>query len=388
MRRAGFLLAATLVAFTASMAFYLLKPALALRMRAEMGASAVEVAALTAGFMLSRALSATLAGVAADRRQGFTGDVVRFGLVPVAAVAAGYAFASVPVQALVLSGVHGFLSGMLWLCMQVNVACAAGRGRRNTWLGVYFTAGTLGSAAGYAAYAALPLANREVLMLAAGMYGVSAAVALLMLGDSLAMQRDVRREGEGFTALTFWVLGVAFLAGGAAGLMNEYLYVFLTEVRGLSRVELGYMLAVATLAGAAGGVGAGYLADRWSMRGVVRVLLLAAGAGLLGVAFLDSGMAVMLGVAGVVMASRALMPMLRNVDIAGSGAAGTAVGLSNTLSNAGSALLPVAAGWVYEASASAWAGGAVFAACGVMMLGFAVLCPAGRRGLHTTAQAV
>ncbi len=366
------------MAFTASMAFYLIKPALALRLRSELGASAVEVTALTSGFMVSRALAATVSGVAGDRYPGAEGAVRRLALFPIAAVGLGYALVEAPGVAVVLSSVHGFLSGMLWLCMQLGVGYTAERGRRNTWLGIYFTAGTFGAAAGYAAYAALP-GNRDAILAGAVLYALSGMVALVMLGSS---RGSVRQGGKpacrgGFTGVTFWVLGVAFLTGGVAGLMNEYLYVFLTEVRGLSRGELGYMLAAASLAGAAGGVVAGRLADRRGMPGVARALLVIAGVSLMVLGVMRWWVPVLLGISGVVMATRAVMPLLRNVDIA-EGASGTAVGLSNTLSNAGSALFPVIAGWVYEVSPQG-GGSAVFAGCGVVMLLLALVCPSKRR---------
>ncbi len=367
------------MAFTASMAFYLIKPALALRLRSELGASAVEVTALTSGFMVSRALAATISGVAGDRYPGAEGAVRRLALFPIAAVGLGYALVEAPGVAVVLSSVHGFLSGMLWLCMQLGVGYTAERGRRNTWLGIYFTAGTFGAAAGYAAYAALP-GNRDAILAGSVLYALSGVVALVMLGSS---RRRMGKPGGkparrgGFTGVTFWVLGVAFLTGGVAGLMNEYLYVFLTEVRGLSRGELGYMLAVASLAGAAGGVVAGRLADRRGMPGVARALLVIAGVSLVVLGVMRWWVPVLLGISGVVMATRAVMPLLRNVDIA-EGASGTAVGLSNTLSNAGSALFPVIAGWVYEVFPQG-GGSGVFAGCGVVMLLLALVSPSKRR---------
>jgi len=150
--------------------------------------------------------------------------------------------------------------------------------------------------------------------------------------------------------LTLWVLIVSFIIGGVMGLMNEYLYIFLYEVHSLTKSELGYVLTLATLLGVFSSILSGYLSDRFGIRRILVLILMLSSVALLLLGVSSSRLIVALSLAAVLLAVRAVFPLTRNIAVAGSLAyAGTVVGISNTLSSAGSSIFPLAAGYIYDA---------------------------------------
>lgn len=349
------LLASFLVVFISSVAFYLIKPALALRLRAELGATALEVTALTASFMVARALAAPLTGFAGDRAPMLRGRIARLCLLPIALLSAAYAYVPEAFLAVLLSAVHGFFSGMLWPTLQVIVGLSAPEDRRGAYLGAYFTLGALGSSAGYALYGFLPLSGAHLILAGAALYALSAVLALLLFSASRTPAMTAERKKEVklqliFQPLAIWVLAISFAIGGVMGLMNEYLYLFLYEVHGMTRAELGYVLTLATLLGVFSGILSGTLADRFGIRRVLVAILLLCSVGLFSLTLSPGRWVVAISLATVLLAAKASLPLTRNIAVAGaSGFAGTVVGLANTFSNAGSAMFPLVAGYLYDA---------------------------------------
>ncbi|NOZ59590.1 MAG: MFS transporter [Euryarchaeota archaeon] len=349
------LLASFLVVFIASVAFYLIKPALALRLRAELGATALEVTALTSGFMVARALAAPLTGFAGDRAPLLRGRVARLCLLPVALLSAAYAFVPEALLAVLLSAVHGFFSGMFWPTLQVIVGFSAPEDKRGAYLGAYFTLGALGSSIGYALYGLLPLSSTYLILAGAALYALSAMLALLLFSACTpAMpaghRREVRLRLSSLPPLALWVLVISFAVGGVMGLMNEYLYLFLYEVHGMTRAELGYVLTAAALLSVFSGALSGFLSDMLGIRRVLVAILLLCSLGLLSLTLSHSGVIVALSLATVLLAVKATLPLTRNIAVAGgSRLEGTVVGLANTFSSAGAAVLPLVAGYLYDA---------------------------------------
>ncbi|WP_456474263.1 MFS transporter [Candidatus Pyrohabitans sp.] len=345
-----------LVVFFASVAFYLIKPALALKVRADLHATAIEITAITSGFMVSRAIAAPLAGVAGDRSPALRNYMVRVSLFPITLVAIAYAYVPEAFLAVLLSTVHGFFSGMLWPTLQVIVGFSAPEDRRGAYLGAYFTVAALGSGAGYALYGFLPLSSTHIILTGALLYALSALLALALFSTSRTLEiypghgrkRD-KLSFRGFSRLTTWVLAISFAIGGILGLMNEYLYIFLYEVHGLTKGELGYVLTLATLLGVSSSIFSGFLSDRFGIRSVLVFILLLSSAGLFSLALSASKLGIALSLAAVLLTGKATLPLTRNIAMAGNPAiAGTVVGLSNTLSNAGSAIFPLIAGYIYD----------------------------------------
>ncbi len=349
--------ASFLVVFIASIAFYLIKPALALKVRADLHATAIEITAITSGFMVFRAIAAPLAGVAGDRSPALRNYIVRLSLFPIALVAIAYAYVPEAFLAVLLSAMHGFFSGMLWPTLQVIVGFSAPEDKRGAYLGAYFTLAALGSSIGYALYGFLPLSSTYLILTGAALYALSAVVAAFLFSTSYTPEKyfEHRRKRDklrlsSFPPLTIWVLMISFATGGVLGLMNEYLYIFLYEVHSLTRSELGYVLTLATLLGVFSGILSGFLSDRFGIKNVLVIILLLSSVGLFSLAVSPSRLIVALSLAAVLLAGKATFPITRNIAVAGNWAfAGTVVGLSNTFSNAGSAIFPLIAGYIYDA---------------------------------------
>ncbi|RLG71638.1 MAG: hypothetical protein DRO11_04045 [Methanobacteriota archaeon] len=348
--------ASFLVVFVASVAFYIIKPALAIKLRTELRATAFEVTALTSGFMVARALAAPLVGVTGDRVPAMRSKIVRLSLFPVVLISVAYAYVPEAFLAVLLSVVHGFLSGVLWPTLQVVVGFSAPSGRRGFYLGSYFTLAGLGSSVGYGLYGSLPLNSTHLILVGALLYVFSALLAFIMFSVSQT-QGTWLAHGEkrdepswpGFSSLTIWVLAVSFGVGGVLGLMNEYLYIFLYEARSLTKTELGYTLTVATLLSVSSGVFSGLLSDKLGIRRVLVLILLLSAAGLLLLGLSTGKLCIIFSLAAVLLASKATLPLTRNISVAGTAAmAGTVIGVSNTLSNVGSAIFPLSAGCIYD----------------------------------------
>ena len=348
--------ASFLVVFIASIAFYLIKPALALKVRADLHATAIEITAITSGFMVFRAIAAPLAGVAGDRSPALRNYIVRLSLFPIALVALVYAFVPEVLLAVLLSAVHGFFSGMFWPTLQVIVGFSAPEDKRGAYLGAYFTLGALGSSIGYALYGLLPLSSTFLILAGAALYALSAVLALLLFSASCTpampaeQKKEVKLQLSSLPPLAIWVLVISFAIGGVMGLMNEYLYLFLYEVHGMTRAELGYVLTAAALLSVFSGIFSGFLSDRLGIRRVLVAILLLCSLGLLSLTLSPGRLIVALSLATVLLAVKATLPLTRNIAVAGgSGLAGTVVGLANTFSSAGAAALPLVAGYLYDA---------------------------------------
>lgn len=340
----------------ASVAFYLIKPALAIKLRTELQATAFEVTALTSGFMVARALAAPLTGAKGDRIPALRGKIARLSLFPVVLLSVGYAYVPKAFLAVLLSVVHGFFSGMFWPTLQVIVGFSVPSGRRGFYLGSYFALAGLGSSIGYALYGFLPLSSTHLILTGALLYATSALFTFIMFSSSytqktwfLNKERGDEHSLSGFSGITIWVLAISFGVGGVLGLMNEYLYIFLYEVHNLTKSELGYTLTVATLLSVSSGVFSGFLSDKFGIRNVLVPILLLSSAGLLTLGLSTNKLSIIFSLTVLLLAVKATLPLTRNISIAGTATmAGTVVGFSNTLSNVGSATFPLSAGYIYD----------------------------------------
>ncbi len=148
--------------------------------------------------------------------------------------------------------------------------------------------------------------------------------------------------------LSAWVLLAAFSAGYAAGVMKEFLYVYLSEAYGLDRYSLSTILAVAGVLAFIVGLAVGPLADKKGVKLALTSILVTGAAGGMALALAPDILWATLGVALVTSSARGSLPLTRNAAVFGTAYAATLVGLSNTSSNIGQVVSPIIAGILYD----------------------------------------
>ncbi len=333
-----------LAIFLAAAAFSMIRPVLAYRARYDLAATGFEVSMLATGFMVARALSSPAAGYLGDRVRGSRGLMVKAALASFPLITLGYAYAPSPWVLVGLRGLTGFSAGVAWPGMQTLVARSAPEDRRASYLGLYFAAGNLGFSLGYGLYGHLPLSRVEYFYLASAM---QAGTFLLLAGERL--EEAPRRElgwGGGLPAL--WLMLASFAGGFTLGTVSEVTYVYLRELHGVGKAALGNTLLIGSVLGAVSTLAAGRLADRLGEYRAISLILLSTTLGLL-LLPLSWTPAALAGMVLIMATARALLPATRSMATTLiPGLAGTLVGLSNTLSNLGSAASPTIAGVIYD----------------------------------------
>lgn len=333
-----------LAVFLAAAAFSMIRPVLAYRARYDLMATGFEVSMLATGFMVARALSSPAAGYAGDRVRGFRGRMVKGALASFPLLTLGYAWAPSPWILVALRSAAGFTAGIAWPGMQTIVAENAPGERRATYLGLYFATGNLGFSLGYGLYGHLPLTRVEYFYLAAAM---QTATIFLLLPESFA-EPLLRGVGWGGGLPALWLMLASFAGGFTLGTSTEVTYVYLRELHGVGKALLGDALLVGSLLGAASTLLSGRLADRLGEYRAISLILLSTTLGLV-LLPLNHRLAALAGMVLIMAAGRALLPATRSMaTVLIPGLAGTLVGLSNTLSNLGSAASPSIAGIIYD----------------------------------------
>jgi len=337
------------VVLFSGMAFSLIRPALAFKLRMDLGSTALEVTSLTTGFMLARAISSPIGGLIGDKYPRLRNLIASTLLFPTSIVSLLLYMSQDSRTIISLNFLHGMFSGIFWPTVQVIVGLTSPREKRGTFLGLYFTVAGVGSSIGYSLYGALPLSNQEFILLSSILYFISALFSILFLSNRNRENnpsRTLNEIPENEVINPHLILISAFLLGGLMGLSGEYLYIFLREVHNLSKAELGYLLTASSIVGVVSGISSGFLSDLLGIRRSLFLLAVMASVSL----FLISTpyrVIVIPSVLAMFFSAWGSMPLTRNVS-AFKRASGTLVGLSNTSSNLGSAIFPLTAGHFYD----------------------------------------
>jgi len=346
-RYAGILVAV----FLASTASGLNRPSIAYFVRYTLHGSVLAAAGLTSGFMTGRALASVLGG--------FLGDLsrrIRWILASTPVFFASLIAYTIPSMdsvgaILVLMGLWGLLAGFTWPSVQTITAHLA-KPRSNTALSIYFAIGTVGIAFGnklfgllHASYAAM-IRWSSVLMFLAGVTLLISTIGVeTPEAGGRRLARNIARAAR--HGLIVWVLVAAFTVGMLSGLMREYFYIYAHEIFGTTKQDLGNILLLTGLAGAAVGLVAGRLGDIRGLPIALTSVLLGAALGGIGIG-MASGLWSLLAfylLAGA--SSRASMPLTRNATLVEGAGGGAIVGLSNAINNLGMIVGPMIGGALY-----------------------------------------
>lgn len=344
-----------ILAFFSGMAFSIVRLALTFKLRTDIGARAIEVTSLTTGFMVARAVFSPIGGTIGDKLPRSRYLISSTLLFPSFVITLLFRFSINPIKIIFLNFLHGVFSGIFWPTIQVIVGYSSPRDKRGVLLGTYFTLAGIGSSIGYSLYGKLSLSNDEFLLLGSLFYLMSAIVSLKFLrswkktNSKYEWSKDEnearRRVGEELPEK--FVLLSAFLLGGVMGLSGEYLYLFLREVHELSKEELGYLLTSSSIVGIMSGISSGYVLDRLGVRKSLLFIISLSSMSLLVISLRIGRILLTLSVLGMSFSSWGSMPITRNVS-SFRRSKGTLVGLSNSLSNLGSASFPLLAGHLYD----------------------------------------
>ena len=355
-----------IIVFIASMGFGASRPAIAFIVRIAPGGGIVAVSLLTTSFMVARASSSPIAGFLGDKNTRYREVFLRIFLLPAALSLALMYLYPIPYSLVLLMALWGFSSGFYWPTMQYVVSAVGG----STALGLYFGIAGGGLAAGYWLFGVLELQYTELLLVSVILFTITSTLSYVVFRGirycreiayrevSVEQSRyqgkisilDVRGLLSAFSIFTLWVLVSSLVIGFAGGVMQEFLYVYVYEVHGISRGELGSVLALGSIFTIISSISAGYLADKIGIKLTLSATLLLAslGLGLLPISGIGFPL-VALSVSSIMFARNAAMPLTRTIAIAGSREyAGTVIGVSNTISNIGSMVSPIVAGVLYS----------------------------------------
>jgi predicted MFS family arabinose efflux permease len=359
-------------------------PAIASLIRDDLGLTLAQAGSFLSAFYVGPIVISIPAGTLADRwgivRTLVGGQaLIAIGLVAVSA-APSYGVL------IVLMMVAGCGYGMLNPTSTKAVMAWSLPGERATMVGLKQVGLPFGGALGAALLPALALAfgwRSAVLVSAAAIAAMGVASWLLYRDPPAAGPiSPVKRAAFGTVFLTrdLWLLSVA--TGIFAALQTvwmAFLVLYLQEVVGLPLVSAGRYLALAQVAGMAGRIGFGLLSDR-VFGGRRRVSLMMAGTGSaacsLAIAFTGPGaspgwLVPLALVAGFVGIGWNGVQHTWMAELAGPGAAGTAVGLGLAVSSGGVMLGPPLFGWLVEAAGGfrpAWIALAASMSAGLLIL--------------------
>jgi len=312
-RSRGTLIVLLVGVFIAGLAAGLSRLALAKYLRDDLGTSILVASSLTTWFMGARALSSLVSGIGATASARLWRLFLTLPLLGIAAITYVIPGIRDPLLILALNGAWGFLAGLIWPQAQTVASLLGGR-RSGTSMAVYFAVGSLGISAGNYLYGVLPYDNAGVVRASSLAY-LASALLIGYVGLRAPPPTPRRRPPARLSAvlqvggLAMWILLAAFAAGYTAGMLKEFLYIYLGEVYGLDRAALAGFLATAGVLSLLVSLLVGPLSDKL---GTGPVLAMVLALGVLGNLALGSGASVSIALAGLVLAqssSRSSMPL-------------------------------------------------------------------------------
>ena len=362
-RRYALILAGVAIA---SLGSGLARPAIAYYARYTLGAALLAATAITSSFMFGRTVGSLLSGAAGARRSSARWLVASGGIAGASLFAAAAGSSGSVVELHFFVALWGLMAGLAWPTVQTGVADVS-PGRSNTLLSLYFAVGTLGISIGNKLFGELEMGYGEMVRAGAALIGASIPFfAAALRGLPRRGIRTGRGAPGGVVGGLAWIVVVALAIGFLSGMMRDYFYIYAREAAGMSREELGNLLAAAGVLGVATSILAGVAADRVGAWRVLPLLVLLAAAG----AFLLSAPG--LAWAGYILAAlsvRASLPQTRNAALLPGGAGMLLVGLSNSASSIGMMLGPIVAGLISPGAPS----GAPYRVAGEVLLAAAAL---------------
>ena len=299
-------------------------------------------AALSA-FFAGRALSATMTGFIYDARPSLARRGPGLGLFGVSATVTAMGVVRNPLLLVVLSGLQGLFSGMVWPLVQTGVAHHS----RSSpiVLSLYFALGSVGIAVGRLTYPALSMMLGDYgIFLFAAVFYMAAAVVLVagFTGLELSSKRASVRGRITQLASAWRSLVFNAASGFSWGLSAQVLYPLLVA-REVPRDTAAYALSVGAFAGIPSKIAAAKLAEAAGERSAIISLSVIM---LLSLAALGytPGFSAAMGAAAYLAASAAIVPLARLVayrEGAALGSPASVVGVANTFSNIGSTIAPL-----------------------------------------------
>jgi predicted MFS family arabinose efflux permease len=359
-------------------------PAIASLIRADLGLTLAQAGSFLSAFYVGPIVMSIPAGTMADRwgvvRTLVGGQLlIAIGLV---AVSASPTYAVL----IVLMMVAGCGYGMLNPTSTKAVMAWSLPGERATMVGLKQVGLPFGGALGAALLPllALSIGWRRAVLASAIAIAAMGVLSWLLYRDPPASATATAVKMAPFSAVfltrDLWLLSIA--TGVFAALQTvwmAFLVLYLQEHVGLSLVAAARYLALAQVSGMAGRIGFGLLSDR-VFGGRRRITLMMAGTGSalcsLAIAFTGAGapawwlvpLAIVAGFVGIGWNGVQHTWM---AELAGPGAAGTAVGLGLAVSSGGVMLGPPVFGWLVEAAGGfrpAWIALAVSMGAGLFIL--------------------
>lgn len=335
--------------FIASIAFYMVRISLALKMRIDLESTVFEATAVISSFMLARAFFSTVFGILTDKHPRLRSVMIKFSALFISIIIFLYSIAREPLQIIVLSFLHGLFSGILWPNVQVILGFEA-KGR-NLILSTYFALASFGGSVGYLLYGILLLSNDQILIIGSVLYLISFLFSLAAIKDGGIIKGEKKFDRKFmykiFDRTIIWILLVAFISGSIFGITSNYLYIFLYEYCSIDRKKVAYILSISSLISILGMILTGYIADRIGLIRTIILLLMTCSLGF--ILILNNFYTTLIAVPMIIVSSNALLPLTRNVKIVRDKSfTGTVIGLSNTLSNLGTFFSPLLAGYLYD----------------------------------------
>ncbi len=338
----------TFIVFVGTMAGVILRPAIAFYAR-DLGATGVEIGALAAGLMLSRAITAPLVGYLSDvsrRRVLFL--LIGFSISSLTALLYGMIR---EVHAIIaLRVVDGFCSGATWPILQTIVSERVSRGVRGRAMALYFAAGSAAKALGYGVFGALNRLGFEILLLVGSALYLSASVASLGVREGILYKSEKHLKKASTAGKSFLpVYLIAFVMGCQMSVLHEIYVIYLNEEFMISRELIGMIVMISSGTAILLSVMLSSLSDKIGRMAVIKLSALMSMICSFTILIRSSILfPVIAGCLGYC-ATFTFMPVSRAFVVdAGGDKRALGIGFMNMSSNIGSVIFPLFAGFIYE----------------------------------------
>ena len=338
----------TFMVFVGTMAGTILRPAIAFYAR-DLGATGVEIGALAAGLMLSRAITAPLIGYLSDvsrRRVLFL--LIGFSISSLTALL--YGMVKEVYAIIALRVVDGFCSGATWPILQTIVSERVSKVVRGRAMALYFAAGSAAKALGYGVFGALNMLGFEILLLVGSALYLSASVSSLGIREGVLYKGEKHLEKTSIAGKSFLpVYLIAFIMGCQMSVLHEIYVIYLNEEFMISRELIGMIVMISSGTAILLSVGLSTLSDKIGRMAVIKlsalISVICSFTILIRASILFPVIAGCLGYC----ATFTFMPVSRAFVVdAGGDKRALGIGFMNMSSNVGSVVFPLFAGFIYE----------------------------------------